>query len=277
MAAADSAGIDLMRHTLLLCFAALLAFTACGRRETVAKLGDVRVSVAAPAPVRFSDAKPVAWSDRHPARYPVHGIDVARFQTTIDWPTVRANGVSFAFIKATEGGDLVDPMFKDHWRNARRAGIPRGAYHFYYHCRPAAEQARWFFRNVPKEPGMLPPVLDMEWTPFSPTCTTRRPASEIRDDARRIIGMFAAHYGTQPILYTTVDFFRDNELWRLSGVDFWLRSVTAHPAERYPGHDWTFWQYSGTATIPGVQGQVDANAFAGSAAAWQNWLLARQL
>jgi lysozyme len=267
-----------MRHLLLLFLATLLALPACGRRETVAKLSDASLPVAAaPAAVRFSDADPADFNGSHPQRYPVHGIDVARFQTQIDWPTVRANGVSFAFIKATEGGDLVDPMFKDHWRDARRAGVPRGAYHFYYHCRPAAEQARWFFRHVPKERGMLPPVLDMEWTPFSPTCTTRRPASEIRADAGKLIGMFAAHYGTRPILYTTVDFFRDNELWRVSGTDFWLRSVTAHPAERYPGHDWTFWQYSGTATIPGVQGQVDANAFGGSAAAWQNWLLARQL
>ncbi len=267
-----------MRHALLAALVlSALALSSCGRRESVSKLSDADLSVPAPATVRFSDADPVEWNGSHPTGYPVHGIDVARFQTAIDWPTVRDHGVSFAFIKATEGGDRVDPMFKDHWRGARRAGVLRGAYHFYYHCRPAAEQARWFFRNVPKERGMLPPVLDMEWTPFSPTCTTRRPATEIRADAGKIIGMFSAHYGTRPILYTTVDFFRDNELWRVSGTDFWLRSVTAHPAERYPGHDWTFWQYSGTATIPGVRGQVDANAFAGSASAWQQWLAARQL
>jgi GH25 family lysozyme M1 (1,4-beta-N-acetylmuramidase) len=31
------------------------------------------------------------------------GIDVSHYQGTINWNTVKANGVSFAFIKATEG------------------------------------------------------------------------------------------------------------------------------------------------------------------------------
>lgn len=267
-----------MRRALTIVLAAaVLAVVSCGRQENVARLEDPGMGIASPAKARFDDQDPVEWAGAGPRRYAVHGIDVARFQTSVDWETARRNGVSFAFIKATEGADIVDPMFKDHWRAARRAGVPRGAYHFYYHCRPAAEQARWFFRNVPRESGMLPPVLDMEWTPFSPTCTVRRPAAEIRADARRIIDMFAEHYGTRPILYTTVDFFSDNEMWRLTGVDFWLRSVTAHPDERYPGRDWTFWQYSGTASIPGIAGRVDANAFGGSAADWQAWLTSRRL
>ena len=270
-----------MRRRLAIAFlGAALILSACGRQETVARRDDPRlVAMAAPAParVRFDDHDPIDWGRAHPRRYPVHGIDVARFQTVIDWDTARASGVSFAFIKATEGGDMVDPMFGDHWRAARRAGVPRGAYHFFYHCRAASEQARWFFRHVPKESGMLPPVIDMEWTPFSPTCSARRPAGDVRADARQMVSLFAGHYGTRPIIYTTVDFFRDNELWRVRGAEFWLRSVTAHPEDRYPGHDWTFWQYSGTAAIPGIAGKVDANAFGGSAADWQAWLASRRL
>ncbi len=116
----------------------------------------------------FQDSDPTDWPGKSPDRYPVHGIDLSRFQTAVDWATARANGVNFAYIKATEGGDLFDPMFKDHWRNADAAGVKRGAYHFFYHCRPADEQARWFIKHVPRTPGALPPVLDMEWTPTSP-------------------------------------------------------------------------------------------------------------
>ncbi|MFZ1480635.1 MAG: GH25 family lysozyme, partial [Paracoccaceae bacterium] len=77
----------------------------------------------------FADAKPVdGWNGKPPAAYAVHGIDVAKYQTGIDWATARANGVNFAFIKATEGGDRVDEMFRDHWRGAGRAGVARGAY-----------------------------------------------------------------------------------------------------------------------------------------------------
>jgi lysozyme len=225
----------------------------------------------------FSDADPVDWPGRSPDRYPVHGIDLSRFQTSVDWPTARANGVNFAFIKATEGGDMLDPMFESHWRGAGEAGVKRGAYHFFYHCRPAAEQARWFIRHVPRSPGALPPVLDMEWTPTSPTCTIRRDGATIREEARIFLSILERHYGQRPMIYTTVDFYEDTELWRLEGVEFWLRSVADHPHTVYDRNSWHFWQYTSTGLIPGIAGKVDINVFAGSKAAWARWLGARTL
>ncbi|WP_275428573.1 GH25 family lysozyme, partial [Enterobacter hormaechei] len=68
---------------------------------------------------------------RTPWHYPVHGTDVSKYQSTIDWAAVRGNRISFVFIKATEGADRVDDRLADNWQAARAAGIPRGAYHFY--------------------------------------------------------------------------------------------------------------------------------------------------
>jgi lysozyme len=259
-----------------LIFLSLLGLAACGsapqRDVPSGPVGEVAVMAA-----NFSDADPTDWPGRSPDRYPVHGIDLSRFQPPVDWPTARASGVNFAFIKATEGGDLFDPMFKEHWRGAGAAGVRRGAYHFFYHCRPAAEQARWFIRHVPKTPGSLPPVLDMEWTPTSPTCTIRRDGATIREEARIFLAILERHYGQRPLIYTTVDFFDDTELWRLQGVEFWLRSVADHPHGVYDGKAWSFWQYTSTGLIPGVQGKVDINAFAGSRAAWSDWLARRSL
>jgi lysozyme len=257
----------ILRAVMVLGLSAGLA--ACGgspRREAPVPAG----AVTAP---NFGDAKPADAGGRSPESYPVHGIDISKYQTAIDWPAARANGVNFAFIKATEGGDIFDPMFMDHWRGAARAGVQRGAYHFWYHCRPAAEQARWFIRHVPK--GGLPPVLDMEWTPFSPTCTVRKPGAEIRAEAAEFMNLLAAHYGQRPILYTTVDFFTENQMWRLSGNEFWLRSVAGHPGDRYGGQAWTFWQYTGTGLVPGIAGTADVNVFAGSREAWAAWVAGR--
>ena len=248
----------------------------------LAACGGARAPERGAAPVPAAEVVRPNFSDKAPhpetakaRRHPVHGVDVSRFQTAVDWQAARANGVNFAFIKATEGGDMVDPMFKDHWRGAGQAGVRRGAYLFYYHCRAPEEQARWFFKHVPKAAGGLPPVLDMEWTPTSPTCTIRRDAEVIRRDAAVIIAMMTEHYGTAPVLYTTVDFFEDNEMWKLSGVEFWLRSVAAHPSDRYPGQHWTFWQYTSTGQVPGMAGAIDINVFAGGEAEWANWLARR--
>lgn len=222
---------------------------------------------------RFGDTDPVDWPPRdNPRSHPVHGIDTSVWQGDIDWPTLRLNGVNFAFLKATEGGDLVDPAFAHNWAGAAAAGVARGAYHFYYHCRPASQQARWYIAHVPRAVSALPPVLDMEWTPRSPTCRTKRPAAKIRAEARIYLDAVQDHYGQRPILYTTLDFFQENELWKLGGVDFWLRSTAVHPSDSFPAQHWTFWQYSATGTVPGIRGKVDLNAFAGTRADWTAWL-----
>jgi lysozyme len=89
------------------------------------------------------------------------GIDVSHYQPNIDWQAVAAGGVSFAFIKATEGGALVDGMFESHWAQAKRAGVLRGAYHFFRPKLDAAAQARHFLAQL-RDPGELPPAVDVE-------------------------------------------------------------------------------------------------------------------
>jgi lysozyme len=221
---------------------------------------------------RFGDRDPHDWESVTPWHYPIHGTDVSKYQNDIDWSHARQNGVSFAFIKATEGGDHVDARFMDNWRSARTAGIPRGAYHFYYFCRPAAEQARWFIQNVPKDASSLPPVLDMEWNPKSPTCKLRPDAAKVRSEMQIFLRKIERHYGKTPIIYTTLDFYRDNNLDKISHYPFWLRSTAGHPDERFGDQRWLFWQYTGTGIVPGVDGDADLNVFNGSRDDWQSWL-----
>lgn len=224
---------------------------------------------------QFGDRDPVQWTGMAPYRYPVHGIDAARFQEHVDWEKARRAGVAFAFVKATEGGDLLDPKFRSHWQGARRVGIPTGAYHFYYFCTKPRVQAHWFIQNVPKRPGTLPPVLDVEWNPYSPTCTKRPQADEVRNVMAVWLNVVGRHYGQRPIIYTTPDFYKTNELWRFKGEEFWLRSTARTPDLVYPGQPWSFWQYSGTGIVPGFPGDVDLNAFAGSRQQWRKWLKVR--
>ncbi|MGC1494718.1 MAG: GH25 family lysozyme [Sulfitobacter sp.] len=260
-----------MTLTRRLTLLALLALAACGAPRASAPPAEPGMIFAA----NFNDNHPVYFTGRRPARYPVHGIDAARFQKSIDWNTARRNGVNFAFIKATEGGDLLDVEFKNHWRGAGQAGVARGAYHFYYFCTTPEVQAAWFIRNVPRG-NMLPPVLDMEWNPFSPTCATvRPPGAEVRDQMRRWLRIVTAHYGQTPIIYTTPEFYRENQLGRVNGYEFWLRSTATRPSKAFPGQRWTFWQYSSTGVIPGIAGEVDLNVFHGSRAQWAEWVAAR--
>lgn len=222
-------------------------------------------------PQQFNDAKPVQWRGHVPSKYAVHGVDVSRYQGDVDWSRAATSGVNFAFIKATEGAEVADPMFQANWQRTAAVGLPRGAYHFYYFCRTGAEQAQWFIQNAPREPGALPPVLDIEWTQ-SRNCPIRPGPDEVRAEATSFLTILTQHYGQRPIIYTSVDFWNDNALWQLGGYEFWLRSVADHPHKTFAGQDFTFWQYTGTGLAPGFNGQVDLNAFGGSERQWANWL-----
>lgn len=261
-------------NTLILLFTVVAALTAC--TSVTDEVLDIRPDITNP---RFADRDPHDWTAlsgfRKPWDYPVHGIDVSKYQGEINWPQARASGVSFAFLKATEGGDRVDSRFEEYWEQSRWAKIPRGAYHFYYFCTPAAKQAAWFIRHVPKERGALPPVLDMEWNHKSPSCKFRPEPPAVRRQMTVFLNMLTRHYGQKPVIYTTVDFYRENGLAAFRDHDFWLRSVADHPGNIYPGQKWTFWQYSGTGKVPGITGDVDLNVFSSSPKDWQRWLKAR--
>lgn len=246
--------------------AILSLLAACGGGEAAGP----EVARRASGPV-FDDADPHQWVGRAPWHYAVHGIDVSRYQGDIDWPRVRRAGVSFAYLKATEGGDVVDDRFAQNWAAARAAGMPRGAYHYYYFCRAPEEQARWFIANVPVDAGALPPVLDIEWTHESRTCVFKPEPEEAREMILRFLKALTLHYHKRPVVYSTVDFYADNQLWKISGYNFWLRSVAGHPSVTYPSQDWVLWQYTGTGLVPGIAGRTDLNAFVGGPGEFARW------
>jgi len=221
---------------------------------------------------KFEDRDPQDFGSITPHHHKIHGIDVSKWNGDIEWNKVRGSGVSFVFIKATEGGDMLDPRFHSYWKGARAAGVAHAPYHFYYFCSTADAQADWFIRNVPKEAVHLPPVLDVEWNPTSPTCTTRPPAATVRAEMKRFMDRIQAHYGKRPVIYTSVDFHRDNLVGAFKDYHFWVRSVAAHPKEIYPGRQWAFWQYTSTGVIPGISGGTDINVFAGDDRSWKKWI-----
>jgi lysozyme len=220
---------------------------------------------------KFRDADPVSFGSLSPKKYAVHGVDVSRWQGNINWSKLQAQGANFAYIKATDGGDHVDPMFRKNWNDAGKAGLRRGAYHFFYWCRTGSEQADWFIRNVPKVANALPPVIDVEYNHGS-KCKRKPSRDTVLKKMKGFMDKLEAHYGQRPIIYTAPDFYEDNLQGEFGEYAFWLRSTAAHPRSTYPDRKWVFWQYSGTGLSHGVRGEIDLNVFNGSQETWNRWL-----
>ena len=202
-------------------------------------------------------------------RRSIQGIDVSRWQGDIDWAKVKDAGTRFAFIKATEGGDHLDPNFRKNWEGARKAGVPRSAYHFVYWCRPAHEQAIWFKKNVPQDPDALPPVLDVEWNGESVNCPRKVPRQQALAMIDVLLREMEAHTGKRPINYTDITFHQEILEGEFNDYPYWIRSTAAEPHHRYNDRRWTFWQFTTTGRVPGVSGDIDRNAFYGTENQWR--------
>jgi lysozyme len=200
---------------------------------------------------------------------PVQGIDVSYFQGDIDWKKVGRSGIRFAYIKATEGGDRLDPEFRDNWAGAKKAGVVRGAYHVMYWCSPARDQASWFLKHLPSDRDTLPPVLDVEWNGHSKTCPHEISRKAAIAKMKVMLAAMEAHTGRRPIIYTDPKFYRDVLVGEFTDYQFWVRSVAAKPKAKYPGRGWSFWQFTTTGRVPGVSGAVDRNTYNGSVADWK--------
>ena len=188
--------------------------------------------------------------------YPVQGIDVSHHQGRIEWAKLPAQGVDFAYIKATEGGDYRDRLFAENWMSAKTAGVPRGAYHFFTLCRPGKVQAANFIAAVPKDDQAIAPAVDLE---FLGNCTSQQRMSKAQ--LHRELGAFLtaieAHSGKRALLYLTEEFDRAYEISSNIDRPLWLRNLVLEP--RFGPRPWALWQASNFRRLEGISGRVDWN------------------
>jgi len=244
----------------------LTLLAACARSP-----GEYRARPDGIGPAIHGDNRPHEGVARARA-LPIQGIDIARYQGRVDFGAARAAGIHFVYMKSTEGKDYIDPNFRDNWRAAKGSGIAYGAYHFMTWCSTAAEQARWFVKNVPADPAALPPVLDLEWNNHS-SCKNKFGKADILEKVRVMLDAMERHTGKMPIIYTDISFHRDILAGEHFDNAFWLRSTAAEPHERYSNRRWTFWQWTQTGTVRGINTEVDRNAFYGDENDWTVFLL----
>ena len=190
----------------------------------------------------------------------VPGIDVSYHQGAIDWPAVRAGGVEFAFIRATDGADRVDPQFAPSWDGARAQGILRGAYQFFRPAQDPIAQADLLLGMLAPSAGELPPVIVVE-------VTGDRAPAEIEAAARAWLDRVRLAIGREPIIYTGAYFWRDEVgAPDLTASPLWHAQFTAAPCPNIapPWPDWAFWQFSSTGRVPGIAGDVDLDRWNGT-------------
>lgn len=211
-----------------------------------------------------------------PAR--LEGLDVSDYQpdATIDWKTA-AKRFAFVFVKASQGTTNSAHDFAAHYANAKKAGIPRGAYHFISALSSADDQIAHFFDVVGDELGELPPVLDVEWQ-GSTKALGPLSAADFAQLVLDCLELLAKGSGKRPILYTAPGFW--SFLVGVPGfvakavalADLWIAHYGVKTVETLGWSRWAFWQWSATEPEAGVTTRGDANFFCGTADDFAHYL-----
>lgn len=200
------------------------------------------------------------------------GIDVSHYDGQVAWKKVRAAGYVFAFAKATEGESYADATYATNHAGARAAGIRIGAYHFALPggtttasiADDAEVEASHFLDVARPAPGDLAPVLDLERSGgLSAAELSSWVGTWLRAVERRV--------HVKPIIYsghTWYEYMDDTTVFADAGYKLWRPHYTTAagpdvPADNWGGNGWTFWQWTSTASVPGISGDVDADRFAG--------------
>ncbi len=182
---------------------------------------------------------------------PCRGIDVSHYSGAVDWHQVKDAGYHFAVVKATEGVDAEDPLFAEHWRAVRDAGLVRGAYHFYVTEDGPEEQARFFLDTVRHEPGDLAPVVDVEIVGHG-----TQPG--LPERLRRFLELVESEVGAKPIIYTEPDFWDAHLTDDFGDHPLWVAEYGVEEPRLPKGFErWWIWQWQGEASLPGVEKDVD--------------------
>ena len=203
------------------------------------------------------------------------GIDLSSHNGEVDFSRVVRAGVKYAWIKVTEGTTHVNPGFQKKFKDARRAGLIVGAYHFARPDTYAGDPKDWkneadnFLKQLEVarlECGDLVPVVDLEQglkTDDNYNC----------EWYLNWLDYVGCQTKTRPIIYTARWAWQlyimkgSNELQnQLSTYPLWLASYNEGvQPERTTTlwNKWDIWQYTGSGTVPGVTGRCDQNWMAG--------------
>jgi GH25 family lysozyme M1 (1,4-beta-N-acetylmuramidase) len=160
----------------------------------------------------------------------LRGIDVSAYQSS----SYDTSGLSFAFVKATEGRSYTSPHAATQAKTARDAGLVVGFYHFLWPGDLTA-QAEYFVTKAPSRAG---DILAVDWE----TTGDGTHASNAEKDAfiRKVKSLRPSH---RVILYTNRDFWLNIDTTSYAGDGLWIADyVTAgHPRIKAK---WRFHQYT---------------------------------
>lgn len=193
----------------------------------------------------------------------IKGIDISRYQKTVDWEKVAADGVEYAIIRLgyrgyDKGGLIVDELFEENVQGALDRGVAVGVYFVTQAVtvEEAIEEAEFVLENIRGYDITWPVVLDLE-DPASSLARTVGLTREERTDFTVAFCETVREAGYTPMLYCNIRWYmQELDLTRLTEYDKWFAQYFNRPFFPYA---YQMWQYTNNGRVDGITGPVDLN------------------
>lgn len=190
-----------------------------------------------------------------------YGIDVSKWQGTIDWTAVAQSGVKFAIIRcayrgSSDGMIHEDPYFKANIKGATQNGIKVGVYFFTQAVNEveAIEEASMAIALVQGYYLHFPIFIDTE------SATNGRANGLDVGTRTRVVKAFCEtvrNSGYKPGIYASKSWYYNQlDMSQLSAYNIWVAQYNT--SCNYTGR-YDMWQYTSTGSVPGIKGNVDLN------------------
>lgn len=192
------------------------------------------------------------------------GIDVSKWQGTVNWASVKAAGKVFAVARSSIGMSTADPTFVANYKGMVANDLIPGAYHLVAATSTGAQQAANWKKQLDAagfDKGLL--VLDVEgWAE-----TNSNPPEDTLAAVEYLCDWIRNTYNRTPIIYTGV-FWRDylKQAPNNFGSKLWLAAYVNDPTPYVPKawDTWKIWQYTSSGSVSGITGNVDLDKSAGT-------------
>ena len=183
------------------------------------------------------------------------GIDVSKHNGVIKWDEVAKNeNVKFVYIKATEGKNHTDRRYSWNIRDARKAGLKVGSYHFFTSSGSATAQFAHFSTVVRKEEQDLIPVLDVEASGIKGKWNDK----QLQDSIWTFLNLAKKHYGKYPIIYSNEHFYNHQLGHVFDDLYLFIANYKSRPRLMGRGKH-NIWQYTERGHLKGIGEYVDLN------------------
>ena len=188
------------------------------------------------------------------------GIDVSKWNGTIDWNAVKNSGVSYVIIRvgyrgSSQGALIEDPKFKTNIKGATAAGIKVGVYFFTQAVDEveAVQEASMVLDRISGYKISYPVFLDVEGSGGRGDkidSATRTAVCKAFCNTIQNAGYTAGVYANKTWLSQKMD------AGALSAYKIWLAQYAKTPT--YTGR-YDLWQYRSNGKVSGISGNVDLN------------------